>query len=410
MPFRLSRTAFRRFLAVTACLFLGWAGMLVWKTWLKPWLFPSSPLLTTPQFALRGLDGKANAQPYLPGPSVTPEIALQGLQAKSIYYNGAALPWLAKLRPELVQPEMTVPESPLARAYWQATQSPTLFRQLDRQLRFDTILLLDDPSNYQRLLDHLLAPDVGKRDFKLVYLDHWALVFRRDAGREWQPSDAEPIKQHAASLNSEDRAAFLAKAAAKMLAIRQFDAAKRWLDEAEKIDSNSIDVLAGLALYYTSLSKWPQVLTYSDRALEQNENFIPALQAKISGLRGTKYLIDAYKLSNRLNQLLLAQNPTENPIRLWQHAQVAHEAKEYDAEVTALDRLIELAKIDERPAGDYEFQLGEAHLFLAMTDSKHAPLAVQHLKNALRDPTLPEPKRKFAEERLNTIRERSGLK
>ena len=77
----------------------------------------------------------------------------------------------------------------------QAPQNPKLFRQLDRQHRFDTVLLLDDPSRYQRLLDHLLEPEPDKRDFKLVYLDHWALVFKRGAAREWTPEDAEAVRR-----------------------------------------------------------------------------------------------------------------------------------------------------------------------------------------------------------------------
>jgi hypothetical protein len=89
---------------------------------------------------------------------------------------------------------------------------------------------------------------------------------------------------------------------------------------------------------------------------------------------------------------------------------VAHEARQYDKEIAALHRLIELAAAEERPAGEYEFQLGEAHVFQAMNDAAHAPLAIEHLKKALLDPALPAKKRKFAEERLATIRERTGLK
>jgi hypothetical protein len=100
----------------------------------------------------------------------------------------------------------------------------------------------------------------------------------------------------------------------------------------------------------------------------------------------------------------------EEPVRLWQHAETAREAREYAAQVKALERLIELAREEERPVGSYEFYLGEAHVYLATKDATHAPLAVEHLKKALADPLLGKDHRKFAEERLKTIRERTGLK
>jgi tetratricopeptide (TPR) repeat protein len=360
---------------------LGFAGWFGWKSWLKPWLYPPSPLV------------------------VTPKLALEPLQAKNLYFNGRALPWLAQFRPDLLTPEDQDRGSSRSRSFLQATQNPKLFRQLDRQARFDTILLLDDPSNYQRLLDHLLEPEIAQRDFKLVYLDHWALVFKRGAEREWIPEDSEPLKQKLAGVGSEDRAAFLAKSAARMLAIRQLDPAKKWLDEAIAVDSSSVDALAGLASYYVALGKWPEAESYADRALEKKEDFIPALQAKVVAMRATGHHIDALKLSKKLNILL-----PEEPVRLWQHAQLAHDARDYDTEIAALERLIELAKAEERPSGDYEFRLGEAHVFQAMNDAAHAPKAIAHLRNALRDPSLPAEKRRFAEERIATIQQRTGLK
>jgi tetratricopeptide (TPR) repeat protein len=381
MSAHLSPKLIRRTITFLVVALLGLGAWLGWKWWLKPWLFPPSPLV------------------------VTPKLALEALQAKNLYFNGLALPWLVQFRPEFLTPEDRDRASSRSRSFLQATQNPKLFRQLDRQTRFDTILLLDDPSNYQRLLDHLLEPEPTKRDFKLVYLDHWALVFKRDAEREWLPPDAEPLKQKIAGVSSEDRAAFLAKSAARMLAVRQSEPAKLWLDEAIAADSGSVDALAGLAAYYVALGKWPEAESYADRALEKREDFIPALQAKVVAMRGTGHHIDALKLSKKLNMLL-----PEDPVRLWQHAQLAHDARDYDTEITSLERLIELAKTEERPSGDYEFRLGEAHVFQAMNDAAHAPKAIAHLRNALRDPSLPPDKRRFAEERIATIRQRTGLK
>ena len=59
---------------------------------------------------------------------------------------------------------------------------------------------------------------------------------------------------------------------------------------------------------------------------------------------------------------------------------------------------------------EYEFFLGEAHVHAAIDDAEHAFLAIEHLRNAIGDPLLPREKRKFAEERIAIIRERTGLK
>ena len=346
------------------------------------------------------------ARLFPPPPVVTtPQLACAEVQARSLYFNGLALPWLEKMRADLLTAEDRDAASPRRRAFVQAPQNPKLFRQLDRQFRFETLFLVGDPSNYQRLLDHLLEPEPEKRDFRLVYLDHWAFIFKRDAARVWQPADAEPVRQRFGNLRTRDQATFLAMAAGKMLAVRQVDAAKRWLDEANALDSRSIDVLGGLAGYQISIGRWIEAEAYADKALAKNPDFIPALAAKIVAMRATRHNIDAFKFSVRLNTLL-----PEEPVRLWQHAQLAHEAKQIPTEIAALTRLIALAKDEGRPVAEYEFFLGEAHAHEAINNVAHAPLALEHLRRAVADPLLPAEKRKFAEERITLIRERTGLK
>ena len=342
-----------------------------------------------------------------PPPEVvaTPRLACGEVQARSLYFNGLALPWLEKFRPELLTAEDRDAGNSRRRAFVQAPQNPKLFRQLDRQFRFDTLLLVGDPSNYQRLLDHLLEPEPEKRDFRLVYLDHWAFIFKRDTGRVWQPEDAEPVRQRLGHLRARDEATFLALAAGKMLAIRHVEPAKRWLDEAGKLDSRSVFVLGGLAGYEIAIGRWTEAEAYADKALARNPDFIPALAAKIVAMRATHHNIDAFKFSKRLNTLL-----PEEPVRLWQHAQLAHDAKQIPVEIAALTRLITLAHEEGRPVAEYEFFLGQAHANEAGNDVEHAPLALDHLRRAVADPMLPAEKRKFAEERIAIIRERTGLK
>ena len=381
MPFpKFSKSARRKIAilvllaAVVSCIAWNWQAI-------ETRLFPPPPVVTTPQ------------------------LACAEVQGKSLYFNGLALPWLENFRPELLTAEDRDRAGSRSRAFLQAPQNPKLFRQLDRQIRFDTLVLIGDPSNYQRLLDHLLEPEPEKRDFRLVYLDHWAFIFKRDAMRVWQPADAEAVRQKLGNVRARDQATFLAMAAGKMLAIRQVDAAKRWLDEANVLDSRSIDALGGIAGYHIAIAHWTEAETYADRALAKNPDFIPALAAKIQAMRATRHNIDAFKYSKRLNELL-----PEEPVRLWQHAQLAHEAREIPVEIDALTRLITLAREEGRPVAEYEFFLGEAHAHAAIDDATHAPIALEHLRRAVADPLLPVKKREFAEERIGTIRKRTGIK
>ena len=357
---------------------LGWQA---WGKWIRPWLFPPDPLV------------------------VTPAIVLKELTAKTLFFSNEARPWLLKLRPDLLADGDRDPESPRTRAIRQANINPKLFRQMDRQLRFDTVLLLGDPSGFQRLLDHLIEPEPSKRDFQLVYLDHWSYVFKRTTAKPWEAGDAGALRAKLAGVSSEGRAAFLAKTAAKMLAIREYETAHQWLDEALKLDGGSVDALAGMANFQITLGKWKEAAAFADRALEKDADFVSALAARMVTQRATKHFLDAFRTSKRLNSLI-----PEDPVRLWQHAETAREARLRSEQVKALERLIELAKAEDRPTGSYEFYLGDAHIYLSTEDATHVPKAAEHLRRALADPSLSPEHRKFAEERLRTIQERTGLK
>ncbi len=353
--------------AITGC----WAA---WKYWLKPWLFPPSPLV------------------------ITPRIGIDSLESKSLYYSGEARMWLSQMRPSLLAEDDRGDNGVRVRLFSQASIEPRLFRHLDRKYRFDTVLLLGDSSSYQRLLDHLIEPEPEKRDFRLVYLDHWMLVFKRGAEREWQISDADPLKTKMEKLTSEDRATFLAKTAERMLSVGYKDVAKQWLEEALKADGDSPDALAGLAGYYAILGKWNEAESFADKALAESPNFAAALQRKYLALVGRKYFIDAFKYSTRL-----LKSAGENPGLLRQHARIAHRAKQYNAEIEALARLIALAEAANHPTGEYEYALGEAHAFAAMDDDVHAPRAKEHFTKALKDETLPLEMRSIALERIQKI-------
>jgi tetratricopeptide (TPR) repeat protein len=379
---RIQSRKLRIVLKVVACLLALVFAVQAWKRWISPWLFPPDPKV------------------------VTPVLVLESLSGKSLFFSNEARPWLLKHRPELLHADDKVADSDRSRAIVQANVNPKLFRQLDRQVRFDTVVLLGDPSGYQRLLDHLIEPLPEKRDFQLVYLDHWSYVFKRGAAvKPWQVADAAALREKMAGVHGSGRAAFLAKTAAKMRAIGEDETARVWLEEALKLDGDSVDALAGMAHYQNSLGKWKEAEAYADRALEIDIKNPSARAEKMVTLRATNHFIDAYRVSQVLNTVI-----PESPMRLWQHAEAAREAKFRTEQIKALERLIALAKAEDRPTGTYEFYLGDAHVYLSKEDATHVPKAAEHLRIALADPSLSNEHRKFAEERLLTIRQRTGLK
>jgi tetratricopeptide (TPR) repeat protein len=321
------------------------------------WMHPSNPQLTTPV------------------------VALETLRSTSLYFNGPAFPWLAGNRSDLLIAEDKIPESSRIRRMVQATQNPKLFRQLDREYRFDTLLFIGDPSQSRALLDHLL----DTKDFLPVYLDHTSIVFKRDAARSWEPADFAPVRQRFAK--PDELAGCLAQAAVKMTALRMFDHAKSALDEAAKLDPQLPDVWSGYANFYLIQGEWKSALENADRALELNKRYLPALGAKSQILYSTKRYTEAWSLSKRIIELA-----PDEPTLLFYHAKIAHEAQAFDSEVEALQKLISLAEHENRPESTYRIYLAQAY-----AKQGEAEPALKQLSLALLDRELPEELQKHAE-------------
>ena len=88
-------------------------------------------------------------------PSLSPALVyLAESSAKRVYFNAAALPHLVKIAPDWPEASDRDPRSERVRSMAQAALNPKLFRQLDRQERFDAILLVGDPVQFRPLMEH----------------------------------------------------------------------------------------------------------------------------------------------------------------------------------------------------------------------------------------------------------------
>jgi tetratricopeptide (TPR) repeat protein len=347
----------------------GALALILLAAWLLPrWLRRDDPVITTPQFAL------------------------EQLSAKALYFNGPARPWLLALRPGLLTAEDRDERSDRARAFPQAVANPKLFRQLDRRYRFDTLLLVGDPSQYRALLDKLL----DDKDFTLAYADHTSLVFRRD-GVPWSPYALAPLRAKIAGASKRDRATVLALTGSKLIAARRTEEGRALLDEAKALEPDLPETWSGIALDHMNRGNWPDALASADRALAIDSKHLAALSIKTQSLFATKRFNEAYALSKQLVERL-----PDDPAILFKHAQIAHEAKAFKAEIEALDRLI--AQAEQRETTGYRMYLAQAYMA-----ASNGPKAIESFERVLADPALPQDQRQFARDSIQRIKARTGL-
>lgn len=325
----------------------------------------------------------------------TPQLGLAALTAGSLYFNGPAHPWLLAQRPELLAAEVRDARSARAREFAQAAAAPTLFRQLDRKQRFDTLLFIGDPSQYRTLLDHLIE----RRDFTLAYVDHTSLVFKRSVAAPWSVNDLAAVRAQLGSVSKQEQAEFLALTAAKLTAAHREAEAKTLLDEALALDPKCVEAWSALAGYQMTRGEFADALIASDRALKIDAKHLGALATRTQLFYATKRYNEAYALSQRLVERL-----PDDPNVLFKHAQIAHEAHAYKTEIATLEQLIALAEAEQRSTTGYRLYLAQA--YTAKGDGKPA---IDNFTRVLADPDLPADQRKFSIESIERIKNRTGL-
>lgn len=362
----LSRFPLRRLILALVLLA---AGVVLWRTW--GFWRSADPLLTTPA------------------------LAIESLQAKSLYFNNAARPWLISQRPDLLTKEDLDENSERSRNFTQAVLVPKLFRKLGREFHFDALLLSGDPSQYKPLLEHL----VETKDWKLRYADHTSLVYRRDGSDAvWQLEDFAPVRARLEKLSSNDQASALARTAAKLVAAGQLDPARKLLDDARKLSSRNPEVSNTLAIYHMERAEWKEAFEQVQRALSADSSFLPALATKAQLLYGTRRFGEAYTISKTLIEKL-----PKDPGLLFYHAKIAHEAHAYKSEIDSLEKLITWAEFEGRPISGYQVYLGQAY-----ASTGDARKAINAFMDALNDPDLPDDQKQFIKENILRIKKRSG--
>jgi len=323
----------------------------------------------------------------------TPKLALEALSAKVLYYNEPAGVWLTKLRPELLT-EADKNDPAISHSFAQAVEDPKLFRQLDRQNHFDTLLLVGNPSQYHPLLEHLLET----KDWTLTYLDHTSLIFKRGAEEPWTEAKFAPVRAHFAQAPAREQAMFLSDTAMKLLAVQNVALGKKLAEEAQKLDPKLPNPASALAQYHLDHGEWDPAIADADRALELDSEYPPALAAKAQALYASKHFSDAYHVSDKLIEKI-----PDDPGLLFYHAKICHEARAFGEEIKALEKLIAMAEANHRATSGYNVYLGQAY-----ARSGQGEPALKAYAEALSDPDLPKDQRQEVEKAFDTVRSHMG--
>ena len=346
-------------------------------------------LLALVIFLLPGCKKKSPSHPNI----ITPAIAIEALDARSPYFTETARAFITAKKPRWIPANETDDER---RMFLRAEQDPALWRQLDRSRHFDAVLLCGDPSEYRKLLDHL----IDTKDWTLSYLDHTSMVFRRPPVKKWDINDFHAPQEKFASYSEADRASFHTQLGAKLLAIGQPALGKEQFDEALRLDNGSAETWTQLALYESSRGKWNDAMADVEHALKLDPSDNHALTSKAQILYSARHFNEALEISNRL-----LERAPDNPNVLFFHAKIAHEAHAFEQEIQTLRHLVEI--VEQRrnePVAGFRIYLAQAY-----AKNGQGPQALEQFEKALAEGGLSDGQLEYINDSMQRIKSRTAL-
>ena len=315
----------------------------------------------------------------------SPALALEHLDemgVSTVYFTGAAFAGLLRKPPDWLPVVDRESASPRVRAMAQAALDPKLFRQLDRQERFEVLLLAGDPVRYRPLQEHLART----RDWTLEWVDPWCLLYRRGKVDELTPAATRAMAERFAQQKGGARAQSLAAMAERLIGARRFEEAFELIQLAGGADAKEPAVWTAEGSYRLARGEWAQAVAAADKALGLEKHYAAAQSVKAQGLYFSRRYEEAYRLSR-----VLLEGVPEDPVMLFAHAKIAHEVRSLQEEIEVLRKLIGCAEREKRSTSSYRVYLGQA---LAMRGEGEQALA--ELDAALADPDLPPDQLDFA--------------
>lgn len=348
-----------------ALLFVVGCGFALWWATRPP--VPVSPELGTPALSLRSLP------PTLPGP---------------LFFNLQALPFLKENWQQwggAFGSTSQLPEE-LAVPFDASTRNPQEWRVLDRKWRFGAVLLTGDPANFRPLLEHLRSSS----DWKLTQIDPTSFLFQRAPARAWTNAGIAPLLEAFAQHPVKEQQVARVQVAHRLLFIGEIPAAQALLDEVLKADPDSIEAWTEMASAYGVSGKWKESMDATDHALSLDAHYRPARVAQANAF----YAMGRFDKALCVTRVLYEEVPGDGQILLL-HAKVAHAAHAYQEEIVVLQSMITAAQGASQPVGLLQIYLGQAYAAIGDGGAAH-----DQLESALKDPSLSEADRAFAQKAL----------
>lgn len=211
----------------------------------------------------------------------------------------------------------------------ETSRDPSTWRRLDREQRYDAVLLAGEVATITPLLQHLRESP----DFSVLTLDRWGVVFRREPTRQWSPPEPGEIRPDAAP---DVRARELAGRAAVLLAMRENRAAQSYITAALALAPSDPLVLARRAAIDLQRGRLSEAVAEADRVLRIDPRNVAALQIKAQALARGGAADEAWKVSEELVRIADARDL----VSLALHARLASEARAYSREQESLEQIV----------------------------------------------------------------------
>lgn len=324
--------------------------------------------------------GRVEQAPQVGSPSILADEARErGL--KNLFVNPSAQAVVAGAQPSDADASLAAT----------ACRNPSEWRKLDRDRRFDGVLLTGSLAEFQPLLNHLAESP----DFRVALVNHWGVLFTRQRPEPYNPPSPEKVEADSA----EARPVILSQTALFLDGVGLRREATAYMEAALQAAPEDPTVHARAAALALSRGRNREAIERSDAALKIDPNHAGALEVKASALAGVGAATLAWQTAERL---LNAASPDDMHV-LYLHARLANAAAAYTREQDSLERLVKLAEARGLPAGNYRVYLGQCYARQGL-----ARPALEQLELAAKSPGLSEDQQADIATAIQTVRKHVG--
>lgn len=315
---------------------------------------------------------------------VQPTLTRAALPADGpVYINRAGLP-VARFSGSL-PPLGNSPEAP------NLGREPSLWRALDRQVRYRAVWLLGEKSDYAPLARHLGESP----DWRLAAVDATGALFIRQP--RLMEFATEPAQELARGMTGPaNRSRFLAATALSCLTAQALPEANELSASACTRSDLSSEVAAARALVLIATGQTRDALAETERAVALDPSSAEAWKARTEAFLHAGLADEAYGAARRAMRLAPGEAGT-----LWLAARSANAARAFQSEASILEELIALIDARGGDSSFYQLYLGQSYARQGL-----ARPALRALRRAAEAPGLSAEQRRELEQEIADLEAR----